>query len=50
MLQAPLIVEAYKGLWQVEQGFRQLKDELELSPYHYTDERIRAMFLSAFLH
>ena len=39
------IIESYKGLWQVEQGFRQLKSELELGPlYHYTDKRIRARY------
>ncbi len=49
-LQAPQIVEGYKGLWQVEQGFRQLKGELELGPlYHYTDERIRAHVMICFL-
>lgn len=43
-------IEAYKGLWQVEQGFRQLKSELEAGPiYHYTDERIRAHIMVCFL-
>ena len=43
MLSGPQVVEVYKGLWHVEQGFRQLKSELKLGPlYHYTDDRIKA--------
>ena len=44
------IIEAYKGLWQVEQGFRQFKSELEAGPiYHYTDDRIRAHIMICFM-
>lgn len=50
LLTGPQVVEAYKGLWQVEQGFRQLKDELQIGPlYHYTDKRIRAHVMICFL-
>ena len=50
VMKGPQVVEAYKGLWQVEQGFRQLKDELELGPlYHYTDSRIKAHVMICFL-
>ncbi len=50
MLSAPEIVESYKGLWQIEQGFKQLKTELKLGPiYHYTDKRIRGHIFICFL-
>lgn len=49
-LTGPQVVEAYKGLWQIEQGFRQLKKELKVGPiYHYTDDRIRAHVMICFL-
>ncbi len=44
------VIEAYKGLWQIEQGFKQLKSELEAGPiFHYTDDRIRAHIMICFL-
>ena len=50
MLTAPKVVEAYRGLWQIEQGFKQLKSELKLGPiYHYTDKRIRGHVFICFL-
>ena len=50
MLSAPQVVEAYRGLWQIEQGFKQLKSELKLGPiYHYTDKRIRGHVFICFL-
>ncbi len=40
----------YKGLWQIEAGFRDLKSELETSPiYHYKEERIKAHVFICFL-
>ena len=49
-LTPPQIIENYKGLWQIEQGFKQLKSELGLGPlYHYTDDRIRAHVMICFL-
>lgn len=40
----------YKSLWQIEQGFRDLKHELEANPiYHYTEKRIRAHIFVCFL-
>ena len=44
------IIETYKGLWQVEHAFRNLKTELEMGPvYHWKDERIRAHVMICFL-
>jgi len=40
----------YKDLWQIEAGFRQLKNELELGPmYHWTETRIRGHIFICFL-
>lgn len=44
------VVERYKDLWQIENGFRQLKDELEMGPiFHWKDRRIRAHVMICFL-
>lgn len=44
------VVERYKDLWQIESGFRQLKDELEMGPmFHWKDRRIRAHIMICFL-
>lgn len=44
------VVERYKDLWQIENGFRQLKDELEMGPiFHWKDNRIRAHIMICFL-
>jgi transposase len=44
-----LIVERYKDLWQIEAGFRCLKDELQAGPiYHWKDRRIKAHILICF--
>jgi transposase len=49
-LDANQIVSSYRDLWHVEQGFRWLKDELEMGPiYHWKDERIRAHIMICFL-
>ena len=41
---------AYKGLWQVERAFRELKSGLELRPvYHWTSKRIRGHIMVCFL-
>ncbi len=41
---------AYKGLWQVERGFREIKSTLELRPvYHWTEQRIRGHIMVCFL-
>lgn len=43
-------MERYKDLWQIENGFRQLKDELEMGPlYHWKDRRIRAHIMICFM-
>jgi len=43
-------VSSYKGLWQVESAFRDLKDELEIAPiYHFTESRIRSHVFICFL-
>lgn len=40
----------YKGLWQIERGFRSLKTELETAPiYHWTESRIRSHIYICFL-
>ena len=40
----------YKGLWQVERAFRELKSTLELRPiYHWTEQRIRGHIMVCFL-
>ncbi len=50
MMSPPQVVEAYRSLWQIEQGFKQLKSELKLGPiYHYTDDRIRSHVFICFL-
>jgi transposase len=50
MMTPPEVVESYKSLWQIEQGFKQLKTELKLGPvYHYTDKRIRSHVFICFL-
>lgn len=50
MMSAPEIVDSYRSLWQIEQGFKQLKSELKLGPiYHYTDKRIRSHVFICFL-
>lgn len=41
---------AYKGLWQVERAFRNLKSGLDLRPvYHWTDRRVRGHIMVCFL-
>ncbi|HAA89971.1 MAG TPA: IS1634 family transposase [Peptococcaceae bacterium] len=41
---------AYKGLWQVERTFRELKSGLELRPiYHWNEQRIRGHIMVCFL-
>ncbi|HAF71538.1 MAG: Transposase IS4 family protein [Acetothermia bacterium 64_32] len=49
-LPAEEVALAYKGLWQVEAAFRELKDQLELGPiYHWTEPRVRAHVAVCFL-
>lgn len=44
------LIETYRGLWQVEHAFRNLKTELEMGPiYHWKDDRIRAHVMICFL-
>ncbi|MBT9137288.1 MAG: hypothetical protein DDT34_02376 [Firmicutes bacterium] len=44
------IAQAYKGLWRVEQGFRELKSGLEMRPcYHWTLPRVRGHIALCFL-
>ena len=41
---------AYKGLWRIEQAFRQLKSGLEVRPvFHWTEARVRSHVLLCFL-
>jgi len=49
-LPAEEVALAYKGLWQVEAAFRELKDQLELGPiYHFAERRVRAHVAVCFL-
>ncbi len=44
------VAEYYKGLWQIEQGFRELKSRLEMGPiYHWTEKRIRGHIFICYL-
>ncbi|QJA05887.1 IS1634 family transposase [Thermosulfurimonas marina] len=41
---------AYRGLWQVERAFREMKSGLDLRPvYHWTEKRIRGHIMVCFL-
>lgn len=49
-LSAQEVALYYKGLWQIEAGFRDLKSELVTAPiYHYKERRIVAHIFVAFL-
>lgn len=49
-LSANQIVNSYRDLWHVEQGFRWLKNELEMGPiYHWKDKRIQAHIMICFM-
>lgn len=49
-LSPPEIAQAYKGLWRVERGFRELKSGLEVRPcYHWTPPRVRGHIALCFL-
>lgn len=49
-LSANQVVNSYMDLWHVEQGFRWLKNELEMGPiYHWKDERILAHIMICFI-
>lgn len=49
-LDSKQVALSYKDLWQIEAGFRDLKDDLETSPiYHWTQRRIIAHIFVAFL-
>ena len=45
-----LIIEQYKGLWQVEETFRISKHDLKVRPiFHWKPERVRAHIAIAFM-
>jgi transposase len=49
-LDSKQVALSYKDLWQIEAGFRDLKDDLEVSPiYHFTERRITAHIFVSFL-
>lgn len=49
-IDAKEILNAYRGLWQVEQTFRIAKSNLEIRPvFHYNTKRIRAHFLICYM-
>jgi transposase len=49
-LESKQVALAYKDLWQIEAGFRDLKDDLETGPiYHWVERRIIAHIFISFL-
>lgn len=49
-LDAALVVEGYKQLWEIERVFRDLKNTLDIRPvYHRLNERIRSHILICWL-
>ena len=47
---ANLILEQYKGLWQIERSFRIIKSELAIRPvYHWTVRRMKAHFVICYI-
>lgn len=49
-LSAKEVALSYKGLWQVERGFRNLKSALEVRPvYHRTESRVKGHVFASFL-
>ena len=49
-LPAPDVLNAYRGLWQVERTFRIAKHDLRIRPvFHWTPERIQAHIAIAFM-
>lgn len=44
------ILEAYHGLWKIEESFRIMKSTLEVRPvFHWTESRIKGHFMVCFL-
>jgi len=44
------ILEIYRGLWKIEESFKVTKSDLAARPaFHWTEERIKAHFLSCFI-
>ena len=49
-LSAKDVALSYKGLWQVERGFRNLKSALEVRPvYHWKESRVKGHVFASFL-
>ena len=49
-LPAAEIALAYKGLWRIENAFRELKTNLEIRPcYHWTESRVKGHIAMCFL-
>lgn len=49
-LGADEVALAYKGLWRVEQAFREMKSGLDLRPvFHWTEPRVRGHIMVCFL-
>jgi len=44
------VLEAYKGLWRIEQSFRIMKTTMHVRPiYHWTPKRIKGHFMMCFI-
>jgi len=49
-LRSEEVAMAYKGLWRVEQAFREIKSGLDLRPiFHWTEPRVRGHIMVCFL-
>lgn len=44
------VLEAYKGLWRIEESFRIMKSTMKVRPiYHWTPKRIKGHFMMCFI-
>lgn len=44
------VIEAYKGLWRIEESFRIMKSTMQVRPiFHWTEKRIKGHFIMSFI-
>lgn len=49
-MQGKNVLEAYHGLWKIEEAFRVLKSHIEARPiFHWTEKRIKGHIMLCFL-
>ena len=49
-LTSKMILQQYKGLWQIERSFRTMKSEISIRPvYHWTVGRLKAHFVICYI-